>query len=277
MRDTQKTIQGLSHAEEKEGGFERVQADLMKPDTVSAAVSKAGAKHAFIYMAFGSPDHMKSTLEALKSAGIELVVFLSSYTIQGDIREVQQSDMIPWLHAQVEINLEEIFQSKNYVAVRPGFFATNYLNWKAGISAGDAKIPSPEAKFDSITPTDMGRVSGTILAKGQQNGQNIVYLMGPKMMSQRESIGVIGRALGKDIKVTPANEQEAVELYMSIGTPEPLAKYLVQVFSEIDKQDDASAHPSLYETAVANIQKYTGKPPTTFQEWVEGNKQLFTA
>lgn len=275
MRDLQKSIPGLNHEQEKEGGFERIQADLTKPDTVAAAVSKAGAKHAFIYLAYGTPDHMKSTLEALKSAGIEFVVFLSSYTIKCDPGKIPPSEIIPYVHAQVEISLEEVFQSKNYVAVRPGSFATNTLLWKAGISTGEVKLFCPEAKFDYISPMDMGRVSGTILTKGQQDGQHIVYILGPEVVSQRDAITFIGRALGKDIKVTPINEQEGVELYKDGGMPEPVAKYIIGRLDELSKGEDASSDRRWYEAAVGNIQKYSGKPATRFQEWVEGNKQLF--
>ncbi|KAL8867668.1 MAG: hypothetical protein Q9174_005513, partial [Haloplaca sp. 1 TL-2023] len=74
MRDTSKSIPGLSASDEKAGNFSRVQADLTKPDTVSEAVRQYQATHAFIYLVFGSSDSMKATISALKSAGIQLVV-----------------------------------------------------------------------------------------------------------------------------------------------------------------------------------------------------------
>ena len=82
MRNIEKSIPGLDAAAEKQGSFERVQADLTQPDTVRDAVTKTGAKYAFIYLAHGSPDHMKSTIVALKDAGVVEVMFLSSFTIQ---------------------------------------------------------------------------------------------------------------------------------------------------------------------------------------------------
>lgn len=119
MRDPQKPIPGLTSEREREGGYERAQADLTKTDSVAAAVKAAGAKRAFIYLAHPSPDHMRSTLTALKSAGIEFVVFLSSYTIPGEPRDVLPSELIPYIQAQVEITLDEVFGRDGYVAVRP--------------------------------------------------------------------------------------------------------------------------------------------------------------
>ena len=102
MRDTSKSIRGL---DESKGGFERVQADLNKPDSVSAAVKQTGAKRAFIYAAHGSPDHMKGSLEAMKSAGVDFVVFLSSFTVTGKLEDIPPNEFISYLHARIEISL----------------------------------------------------------------------------------------------------------------------------------------------------------------------------
>jgi hypothetical protein len=66
---------------------------------------------------------MRSSIEALKLAGIEFVIFLSSVAVQGDIRTIPASKIIPWAHAQVEINLEEVFGPTGFVVARPAFFA----------------------------------------------------------------------------------------------------------------------------------------------------------
>src|ERR1700760_1967681 len=91
MRDTTKAIRGLDAEKEKQGSFERIYADLTKPDTVGEAVNKTGAKYAFMYVAQGTSDHMKSTIQALKNAGIELVVFLSSFTVRGELKAIEPS------------------------------------------------------------------------------------------------------------------------------------------------------------------------------------------
>ena len=70
MRNPEKRIPHLSVEQEQAAGFERIQADLTKPDTIRAAVTKTGAKHAFIYTVFSTADNMRSSIEALKSAGI---------------------------------------------------------------------------------------------------------------------------------------------------------------------------------------------------------------
>ena len=274
MRDPQKSIPGLSAERERQGGFERVQADLTKPDTVATAVKTSGAKRAFIYVAHGSPDHMKSALTALKSAGIEFVVFLSSYTITRELRDVPPSDLISYLHAQVELNLDEVFGSDNYVAVRPGGFATNTLRFRDSINSGDVRLYGGDSKFDFITPTDMGRVSGTILVDGPRNGQRKVYLYGPQLLSQKSAIEVIAKVLGKSIMITGISEDEGLEQYVKEGLPKPVAEYLI---GKLKNNPDGATSRPFYETGVENVHLYTGKPALAFEEWVAANKALFAA
>ncbi|OQE26930.1 hypothetical protein PENFLA_c006G03563 [Penicillium flavigenum] len=274
MRDPKKPIPGLSSEQEQAGGFKRIQADLTDADSVAAAVKQSGAKRAFIYLAFGSSDHMKTTLEALKSAGIEFVVFLSSYTVSGEARDVEPSDIIPYSHAQVEINLDEIFGPENYVAVRPGGFATNMLRNKSDIAAGEVKLYTPNFKLDCVTPIDMGRVSGTILSQGPKNEQRKVYVYGPQIISMSDAIHTIAKVLGKNVKITTINAEEALEQHLSHGLPKPLAEYMIRRFGSDDNGNVPRAH---YEEGVQNVQLYTGGPSTGFEKWVATNKDLFTA
>jgi uncharacterized protein YbjT (DUF2867 family) len=274
MRDPQKTIPGLNAEDEKSGNYERVQADLTKPDTVAAAVQKTNAKHAFIYLAHGSPDHMRGTIEALKSSGIDFVVFLSSFTIRDqELSDVEPSELIPFAHARVEMSLDEVFGSESYVAIRPGGFVTNLLRSQEGIRAGKVELFGPWLKYDCITPNDMGKVSGTILVHGPKNGQRKVYLYGPKEWSQRDAIAAIGKAISRDIKVTEIDEHAGREQMKDLGFPPPVVDYLARLIMEA-KDGSGMVHVR-YVEGVSNIEMYTGKPAQEFEDWVAANKELF--
>ncbi|KAK4556454.1 hypothetical protein LTR86_006598 [Recurvomyces mirabilis] len=274
MRDTQKAIAGLSSEHEKSGKFERIQADMSKPETVAEAVKKSGAKRAFMYLTHGSSDHQKSSLEALKSAGIDFVVFLSSSTIYTEPRDIPQKDMIPYMHAQVEINLDEVFGASNWAAVRPGGFATNIVRYKADIAKGESRQFGHTFKIDLVTPIDMGEVAGTILANGPKNGQHLVYVYGPQVSSQGEATKTAGRVLGKDVKLTDMDASEAVETMAAMFHSRPLAEYMVNTYSE-DPDASFKRRCQHYDEGVQNVELYTGRPATKFEDWVEANKELF--
>lgn len=272
MRDTAKPI----HPDLENS--EKVYADLTKPSTIHDAVTNTGAKHAFIYLVFGNSDHMRSSIEALKEAGIEFVVFLSSEGIQSDVKNVAASDFISYAHAQVEINLSEVFGEKGYVAVRPAWFASNSVQWNPMFRGGEVKVLHPEAKWDWISPADIGRVCGTIAAGVLQatGGKNVVHLNGPQLLSQRDAVAVIARALGKEVKVLEIDEVAYVEqMTNGSGLPEPVAKHLAKVLSNRGAGTDGMYVGQVYEEAVNNISKYGGRKAETFEEWVAENKQDF--
>jgi NAD(P)-dependent dehydrogenase (short-subunit alcohol dehydrogenase family) len=276
MRDTQKPIPGLDVETEEQGSFERVQADLNDPVSVHDAVSNTQAKRAFIYTAYRSPDNMKATIQALKSAGIDLVVYLSSFTIRDDPQNIQASDVIPYIHAQVEINLREIYGPDGFVALRPGSFASNTKQYKEGLNSGEVKIYTPNSLVDCIAPEDIGRVGGTVLAKGPQDENRALYLYGPQLMSQEESVKTLAKGLGLNPKIGSMDESTAYEIFTEKrGLPAPIAKYMIkQTGLVIPGRNLLFGYP-IEQDELSNVEKYTGKKATTFEEWVEQNKGLF--
>ncbi|KAK1749763.1 hypothetical protein QBC47DRAFT_395276 [Echria macrotheca] len=277
LRDTSKPVQGLSATEEQEGGFERVYADLTKPETLAEAVSKTGAKRAFIYLVWQTPDNMKSSIEALKTAGIELVVFLGSASVSGDPHDANPADVISYHHAQVEISLQEVF-GNDYVSVRPGFFASNTFPWKRFLPSGVLTIPHPDAEFDYITPSDIGRVCGGILAKEERPAENIIPLYGPQIIPQRQAADTLAKVLGLDIKVERMDEDKVTGYFAAaFKMPESGAKFLANTLKTREAKTDGEYEGNKHTDAVANISKYGGGEPTTFEKWVEENKEFFNA
>ena len=221
---------------------------------------------------------MKATIEAMKGAGVEFVVFLSSFTVHTDkpLREIPPSDIIDYWHGMVEANLDDVFGADHYVAVRPGAFVTNLLRDKGGIIAGEVPLFGGEWQQDWIVPGDMGRVSGTILVQGPKNGQKKVYLYGPQLLAQNDAIIEIGKALGKDLKIKKLDADGARAHFKTLGFPPPLIEYFVTKMANVSELKGAEVFPS-YEEGVENVKLYTGRPSTPFKEWLGENKQIFEA
>ncbi len=281
MRDVEKALAGLDKEKEKELGFERVHADLTKADTVKDAVTKTGAQRAFIYLAHATKDHMRSVIEAMKSAGIELVVFLSSLSvINGDLAQrkaIPSTEFIAFAHAQVEVALEEVFGPQGYVALRGGAFASNARWYKKDFQAGEVKLFMPEARIDNIVPADIGRVAGTILAKGPQDDKNAIYIYGPELMTFKDAMQMVAKAIGKEPKWTIIDGAEQQKLFELSGMPPPVAEYMVRVRQRAVPGAMQVFGVDIAEEDLKNVQKYSGLPPTTFAEYLEQNKHEFEA
>ncbi|KAJ5362019.1 hypothetical protein N7541_002863 [Penicillium brevicompactum] len=263
VRDTAKPIPKLSSYT-----FNKIAADLTKPETVEAAVRKSGATVAFIYVV--GDGKMRDSLRALRDGGIENVVFLSSFTVVGDIRATPSSDFIAFRHAQVEIELEEVFGQENFVAIRPAYFSSNSLASKQGILEGKVELPNPDAEFDFISPDDVGRVSGKILAHGDQ--EHVVGIVGRERLALKDAMSVIGSVLGKSIKVVRIGEEDALKQMCDIGIPPPVAAWMVH-----DAVHDAgkSLRAAEYPKSLGNVLKYTGNAALSLEQWVRENRQRF--
>ncbi|KAK6069960.1 hypothetical protein SCUP234_10375 [Seiridium cupressi] len=278
MRDPTRNIRGIAKDQEEAAGFRRIQADLQKPETVTQAVITSGAKRAFIYLVHGAPDHLQGAIAAMKAAGIEFVVFLSSFTILTNqpLRDINPSELLAYVHGQVEANLHDTFGPGHYTAVRSGCFATNLLSEKSGIVASNVKLYGGTFEQDNIVPSDIGKVIGSILVSGPRNGQkNVIYLYGPKIQSIHESIVTIGEVLGKDLSITTLGPKEGYDNYISHGMPAQYADFMVKTLSTKGPDKGHGERFPRYKEGASNVELYTSKPATTLEDWVKENKALF--
>lgn len=277
VRDLNKPIRGLDSAAEQSGEYQRVKADFSDNDAVTAAVKQSQATSAFVYLNHATQDHQLSFFEALKAGGVKFVVFLSSFTIQEDISEVKPADIISFIHARAELSLTKVF-GNSHVAVRAGSFATNTLREKSTIPNGHVKLFYSAAQADYITPDDIGRVAGTILVQGPKDGQQHVYVFGPRLISATEAYETIGRVLhGKPLTIEEIPDAEAATRQLvSLGIPPPIANYLTQLAEQRAKGTAPFGFDeSLLAEARANMEKYTGRQAQEFADWVANNKDLY--
>ncbi|KAK7705585.1 hypothetical protein SLS64_007952 [Diaporthe eres] len=279
MRDTSKTIAEIPVDVEKSGKFERVQADLTDPDSVATAVKKSGAKAAYLYLIFGSRDHMRESLQAMKDAGVEYVVFLSSVSVAPgkDLRSFPPELFIGYSHAQVELALEEI--GFPYVtALRPASFASNHYNM--GLDKSEkppkANITFETSLVDNIVPGDIGAVGGAVLVERPSDGKEVIFLCGPDHVTLEESWATIKRVSGRnDLDTTPLDAEEWLAR-MSRHTPLPLAKELLQTYEKW-RDPEAMLPRAEFQQALANIKKFSGREPTKFEDYVEAHKAEWLA
>lgn len=266
MRDITKAIPKLDGISAK-----RVHANLADPDSIKSAVQQTGAKRAFIYVIHGVKDGMLSALQALKESGIESVVLLSSIGVEGNARDVPPTKIIPYFHAQTEVYLDDIYE-QNGTAVRAAHFASNVLFSKEEVIAGEVKLPNPDSICDWIAPENIGHVCALILAHGSR--ERVVSLFGPEQLSCRDAFALVGKSIQKDIKVLASTKDEAVENSQKAGLPKIVAEAFYEELN--GPRGDVRTTPG-YSENVGNVQKWIGKSPIRFEQWLEANKWKFEA
>lgn len=275
LRDPSKAIPAISSTNESAGSFHRIKADLSDPTSVKEAVTASGAKAAFAYHV-RTEDGMLASLTAMKEAGIEYVVFLSSYSLRkyhDDIRAVQPSDLIAFMHARVEINLQNL--GIPHVALRPAQFASNPFNLTLDTTTDpwSALMVSGEIVGDGIAPIDIGRVAGSVLVDKPAGANPTLsfYLCGPQLTTEAEKWEIIKRATGKNIDVQEVTPEVWGEyLIAKKGFPPPMVGYFVgEILKMKGAHTELYAEPD-YSESVSNIKKYSGYEPTNYEDFVKG-------
>ncbi|KAL6248841.1 hypothetical protein RBB50_003904 [Rhinocladiella similis] len=275
MRDTTKAISGLTPEQEHQspGAFTRIQADLSDASSVANAVRQSGAKAAFTY-ASRDASAMQLAAKAMKDAGLEYVVLLSSSALQqiSDLRAVERADFIPFMHAQAELAIEDAGLA--LTAVRPGYFASNPVNNELDRSQSPARVRLFRADhnlFDPVDPEDIGRVCGSVLVSRPSQGQKeLVYVQGPEIMSNSDLWKTVLDVTGENIDIQNVNKEEYVQM-MAKKMPMPVAQYL----AGLQEQDGERHDMALYEETRGNVKKYTGREPALFADYVARHKEDF--
>ncbi|KAF7297634.1 NmrA domain-containing protein [Mycena kentingensis (nom. inval.)] len=273
MRDTTKAIPRLDVAAGL-GDLPRVRADLSDPASVTAAIQTSNAKAAFVYLVFGAPDQCAASVKAMRAAGVEHVVFLSSYTVSmaQDPRTIPPEKWMPYAHAQVEIALEDA-GFPTAVALRPSWFASNFFTifLDRSVSPPKGTLVYEDSVTDNGTPEDIGAVGGALLVEppADTSGRRIVYLFGRENKTFKESWELVKKITGRsDIDTSVISPEDLIAGMMQKGFPEALAKNIVE-----SMEHTRGGYPEeIYKPNAQNVKKYTGREPMPFEEWLEKHK-----
>jgi hypothetical protein len=100
-------------------------------------------------------------------------------------------------------------------------------------------------------------------------------LYGPQILSQKQGLEIIGEVLGKKIKVTGIDAEEALAQHLAKVALKPMAEYLIRELGDTDPELEDGSWLANYKEGIENVKKYTGKPATGLRVWVEANSELF--
>jgi uncharacterized protein YbjT (DUF2867 family) len=176
------------------------------------------------------------------------IVFLST-PIKTAHPFFQQPNPMREMTAQLEHLIET--SGIQWTFLRPGIFAVNALHWWAPqIRSGDhVRWPYLAAPTAPIHEHDIARVAVRVLSDDGHAGGDYV-LTGPQSLSQLDQVSLIGRAIGRSLRIEEMSPDEA----RREGLPNML----------LDAWAAAVGQPAYVTSMVKEI---TGTPARTFQEW----------
>ncbi|MGC2347920.1 MAG: nucleoside-diphosphate sugar epimerase, partial [Mycobacterium sp.] len=156
----------------------------------------------------------------------------------------------------------------DWVSLRPAVFASNFAGmWSAQVRAGDI-VGGPYAAASSapIVDADIATVAAQALLTDELVGQQIP-LTGPHAFTNTELVEVIGTVLDRPLRYVEAPPEVVRQRFIGLGLGAEFADaYTAMLAETVDT-------PAL---VTREVEKITGRPATTFAQWVSDNRQLFT-
>ncbi|HME16521.1 MAG TPA: nucleoside-diphosphate sugar epimerase, partial [Mycobacterium sp.] len=156
----------------------------------------------------------------------------------------------------------------DWVSLRPAVFASNFVGmWSAQIRAGDVVGgPYAAASAAPIVETDIAAVAAQALLTDEFVGQHIP-LTGPQAFTNSELVEIIGTVLGRPLRYLEVPPDVVRQRFIGLGLGAEFADaYTAMLAETVDK-------PAL---VTREVEKITGRPATTFAQWVSDHRNLFT-
>ena len=169
------------------------------------------------------------------------------------------------------VQIERVIEASGleWTFLRPGMFAANALTWWAPqIRAGDVvRWPYLAAPTAPIDERDIAAVAVRALCEDGHAGAEYV-MTGPESLSQYEQIAIIGRAIGRSLRIEEMTPDEARQEWPKTLMPLVVTNMLLDAWSA------AVGQPAYVTSTVGEV---TGAAARTFQEWATDHAAEFRA
>ncbi len=226
-------------------GVPVVAADLTRPATLTEALR--GVRQVFAYAPTDGADDFAA---AAREAGVEHVVLLSSGSV---LLPAANGNLIAEEHRAVEATMAA--SGLRWTPIRPLVLATNALNWAGAIrDEGVVRLVHPEAKTAPIHERDVAAVAvAALLGHDAADGM----LTGPRLLSQREQVELIGAAAGVPVRIEELSETEARQEFGQFEKPEVVAAILAFIANAAQGGSPATD----------TVERVLGRPGLGFEQW----------
>ncbi|NRQ33391.1 NAD(P)H-binding protein [Nonomuraea sp. NN258] len=233
-----------------------VACDLTDPATFPAAL--AGVDSVFLY---AEPSHIDAFVKEAVTAGVSHLVLLSSSAVLAP-----DPDANPLAKSHLDVERALTAAPVRGTLLRPGTFAGNALAWAWPIKAGaPVSLPFPGSYVDPLHEADLAEAAAAVLTDPALGGRAYT-LTGPDSITCAEQIGVLGRAIGRDIAIKQVTREEW-KAEMADYLPGPIADAL------LDWQQLNDGVPTEITT---DLEHLIGRPGRPFATWAQEHTAAFT-
>jgi len=236
-----------------------VRGDLALPETLDGCLD--GVDTVFLVWV-APPASVAPALQRIAQHS-RRIVFLSA-PLKTAHPLFQQPNAARALGEKIESQIEA--SGLEWTFLRPGMFAANARAWwgpqiRAGNIVRWPHLAVPTAPIDE---RDIAAVAVRALCEEGHDKAEYV-LTGPESLSQAEQVAIIGRVIGRPLRVEEISLEEARRELLAV-IPAPGVGMLLDAWSA------AAGQPAFVTSTVEQI---TGRPSRTFRDWATDNAAVF--
>lgn len=152
--------------------------------------------------------------------------------------------------------------------LRPTGFMSNALNWSSSIvTSGIVAAPYPRGRTALIDPADVARVAAAALITEGHEGQ-VYELTGPQPLTPAEQVAILADVLHRPLEYRSEDPTTTRRALVRYGMAPDLADAVVDLL--------ASAEEPWNGQPLRTVEAVTGRPPTTFNTWVDQHRTALT-
>jgi uncharacterized protein YbjT (DUF2867 family) len=252
-------------------GAEVVTGDLLRPDTVAAALD--GVRRVYFGLNV-SPDHLLAATVmatvAKEHSALDVLVDMSQMTVSqmtATSTAESRQQRLHWL-------AEQVFDWSGLpvVHLRPTSFLDNPLFTTLAAQSirenGTLALPFGTGRTSPVVADDVAQVVTTILRAPGEHVGNVYELTGPQVLDPAELAGEFTKALGRPVSsVDVPWEQWREQVLAKAGLPAHTEQHIATM---------AKLHrENRYDRFTDHVERVTGTPARTVAEFVTDRKDLY--
>ena len=244
----------------REAGFETVEGDFDRPETLGRALEGVGRALLLTPPSPQTVEHQSRFIEAAKRAGVRHVVKFSAYGADAHAR----GGFAKW-HGEAEDMLKA--SGMAYTMLQPNFFMQNLLGQARSIAEG-GRIYQPvgDARASFVDTRDVAAVAARALAEEGHEGKSYV-ITGPEALSYHDVAAKLSEAAGREITYVPVSPDDFRNGALAQGLPE----WLVGALGLLN-ETFASGRAAAVTDAVREV---TGREPGSFDQFARDHAEAF--
>ncbi len=231
-------------------GVETCSIDFDQPETLPPALEGVDT----LFLLSRDVFHEKPMVDAAIEAGVERVVYISSFNAETDTFIVGQ------LHREVEQYIQD--SDMIWTILRPNYLMQNFVTIMGEeIRNEDAFYDSiGDARVSQIDARDVSQVAARVITESGHENQ-AYELSGPEALSHHQAAEALSEALGRRIQYLELDDETYRRRLLSQGVPEEFAGYLVDVNRRNRKGETDD------DKITDSVRNILGREPTTFSQF----------